>query len=174
MPGHKKLLISLPDKLHSFKNKKCRKNFFSTPRNVSQENLLEEAREDVVELLTDDEISALKDKLVTKINFRAQLIGIKELFTRNNIVSEIETYISHSRYQNKLAYKCSVKCVLCEMFKPCTHVTYWQISNLEKHLREHSNNNKSETSNSHTNNTAKSSNQNELDDVLRSESENES
>lgn len=105
LPGHKMLLIGLPKQLHSFKNKKCRKNLFSTPKVQSQSN----QQKEVAEILTDDEISALKDKLVKKLNKHAEAKGINKSFTINHIVGEIGTYISQSRSGlNKITYKCSV------------------------------------------------------------------
>lgn len=187
LPGHKKLLLGLPDKIHSFKNKKCRKNLFSTSR---KETLSEDRKEEenqpveFIELLRNDEISALKDKLLKKLNGHLQSISIVESFSENHIIGEIEAYISQSRSaikQHKLAYKCKVKCVLCEINKPCTHVTHWQISNLEKHLKEHSNLDSNITSknvanslsnkNAHKDNSSNSTSQAELDDVLNSGSE---
>lgn len=157
----------MPNKLHSFKNKKCRKNLFSTPKVESQAN----NQEEVIEILTDDEIIALKDKLVKKLNKHAEANGINKLFATNHIVSEIGTYISQSRSAlNKITYKCSVQCVSCDIRKPCTHVGHWQTSNLERHLKEHSKSTKTPTQTSNKDRqTAEILN--ELDEVLRSEGE---
>lgn len=158
-------------------NNKCRKNLFSTPKHEAQAVVETE----VVELLSEEELDVLKQKLLTKLNLRAQSIGVK-LFSSDNIVSEIEPYISNSRSAlKKITYKYSVKCVMCDVCKPCTNVGHWQISNLEKHLKEHPieiNEDKISKQNVDIENRAKSltvSSQSavsrELDSVLRSGSE---
>lgn len=185
LPGHKKLLIGLPNKLYSFKNRKCRKNLFATPKQEAQEIGSEPqvigSEVEVVELLTDDEINSLKKKLVKKLNSRAQSFGIETLFSVENIVSDLEPYIIQARSAlNKVTYKCSVKCVQCEVSKPCTCVGHWQVSNLEKHLKEHlkptEKSSKSTSKNQHKESPAKTQsmsnqNQHELDSVLNNESE---
>lgn len=135
LPGHRKLLIALPNKLFGFKNNKCKKNLFSTPKQDAQAS----EQIEFVEILTDDYQNTLKEKLLVKLNLRAKSFGIATLFTLEKIISEITPYVSQSRSAlNKFTYKCSVKCVNCEVTKPCTLVGHWQISNIETHLKKHS------------------------------------
>lgn len=37
--------------------------------------------------------------------------------------------------RGKSAYKCLVKCIVCELRVPCQFNSYWQISNYEAHLK---------------------------------------
>lgn len=131
LPGHRKFLLALPQKVHSFKNKKCKKNLFNSSKKDAQCEVVEE-----VELPNEEDLKQLKEYLLKTINKSEYAVRINAVFVESNIVSEIETYISYSLVAKlKPAYKCLIKCTACETKIPCTHNGYWQIGNLEKHLR---------------------------------------
>lgn len=122
LPGHKKLILSLPNQLKLFENIKKRK--------------VEEATEEV-ELLNQEEIDSLTAKLLSKLSKTAGNIGLNS-FTENEVKSTIDVYINHSRSLNeKPSYKCSIKCSECDKIIPCTWNGYWQTGNLDKHLKIH-------------------------------------
>lgn len=135
LPGHKKLIHSLPQKVHQFKNKKCRKNLFAV-QNVTEESIEQET----IELLTNSEVEGIKAKLLLKLNKSPSVIEIKTTFTATEL-GAIEPYISQSikvaKKATKSAYKCVVKCMLCEKCIPCIYNSFWQISNLDKHMKIH-------------------------------------
>lgn len=127
LPGHRKLLFSLPDKVKEFQNRKEKK----IPENG------EPATEEL-ELLTEIELNGLKNELFVKLNTTAKDFGLHTEFTEEELVTAIDPYISHARKTtNKATYKCSVKCTSCEKITPCTWNGRWQASNLEKHLKTH-------------------------------------
>lgn len=139
-PGHKKLLLTLPNKIHGFKNCKSRKNLFNSTKLEASKPFVEKVVEEV-ELLTESEISDLREKLIDKINYSVRVCGLQAVFSTAEVVTDIEPYISHSlKNQKKPSYKCHVKCALCEKLIPCTHNSHWQISNLDRHLKNHLNN----------------------------------
>lgn len=132
LPGHRKLLFVLRNKAIDFiENNK--KNVTNKSENTnSLANSIEE-----VELLTGDEIVALKKKLVEKLNRRITSYGLNVVFTEENIISSLDAYISQSSRNSRASYKCTVKCVSCEKLVPCTHNKYWETSNFETHLKKH-------------------------------------
>lgn len=140
VPGHRKLLLSLPKRVKEFEDSKSRKkkqNHVNTVNTVSDgEN--QEAIEEI-ELLTSEELDELKKKLLGILNRSVESYQIKQKFTENS-VSPIETYINNSRHLNKKpSYKCNVNCVACEKNIPCTWNGHWQVSNLNSHLKLHKN-----------------------------------
>lgn len=136
LPGHRKLLIGLPNKIADFKNRKSKKNLFKTSKIEARAPYTEE----VVEILTETEISKLKESLLQKINVCLLSIGLDSVFTETNLVSEFEIYISNTlKKLTKPSYKVLVKCILCDKRIPCTHNSHWQICNLDKHIKTHMN-----------------------------------
>lgn len=134
LPGHRKLLLSLPKAINSFTTKKRKKNLFQVSTKEAAEPIVEES----IELLTENELIDLKSVLVEKLNKSARAIGLSLVFSENSIVSDIETYISNSLKTKKFpSYRCLVKCCFCDKRIPCTHNSTWQISNLESHLKVH-------------------------------------
>lgn len=130
LPGHRKLLLALPQKVHSFKNKRCKKNLFNTSKKDAQFEIVEE-----IELPNEQDLKQLKEYPLKRLNKSECAVRINAVFVASNFV-EIETYICHSVVAKlKPAYKCLIKCTECETKIPCTHNGYWQIGNLEKHLR---------------------------------------
>lgn len=181
LPGHRKLLLSLPQKVHNFKNKKCRKNIFQVPKSEARSEAGSEVQSnetfEEIELLTEGELIILKEKLFTKLNQSEHAVRINAVFTEANIINAIEPYISHSRVaQRKPAYKCSVKCTKCDKTIPCTHNSHWQVSNLEKHLKLHfeesaESSSSVETSKTHESKTPAKSVEDELKEILHSDSD---
>lgn len=141
LPGHKKLIYSLPKKIHGFKNKRCRKNLFNIPEVQAQVQTL---AEETIELDSESEIAKLKENLLSKLNKSASVVNsnvdLNIIFTEAELTA-VEQYISNSikvgRKASKPSYKCMVKCVMCEKNIPCTYNSYWQTSNLEKHFKLH-------------------------------------
>lgn len=132
LPGHKKLILSLPNQLKVF-NDKIKVKICDKPPGI--ENI--GVTTDEVELLTESELNDLKKKLLSKLTASAQSIGLKQ-FTEEELVSSLNAYINHSRSLNsKPSYRCSVKCTECEKIVPCTWNGYWQTGNLETHLKNH-------------------------------------
>lgn len=166
LPGHRKLILSLPKRLEEFENnKKKRKGKSET----EQENVTTEE----IELLTESEINDLKDKLLSKLTKSAKNYGLKE-FTEEEVHSSIDVYINHSlvpknKTHQKPSYKCLIKCIECEKEIPCTWNGYWQIGNLDKHLKNHMKNTvaqDAENQNNSSENHNKNSNEKELNQVL--------
>lgn len=112
LPGHRKLLYVLRKKAIEF---------IEESRKASESGNIRLRLSEEIELLTVDEIEALKKSLVKKLNIRATSIGLKKLFTEENIVSALEAYVSHHSRNSKASYKCTVKCVSCE--KMCSVYT---------------------------------------------------
>lgn len=128
LPGHRKLLLSLPQKVKEFQNPKSKKN---------DENQNQKTYEEI-ELLTENELEKLKNNLLTKVNSVAKAIGIKQVFTKDNFIGTLDTYISQSQCTNsKPSYKCTLKCVQCVKEVPCTWNGYWRVGNLDRHLKSH-------------------------------------
>lgn len=126
LPGHRKLLLTLSDKVKLFLN----------PIQRTQYQLQNTAEE--VELFSDEEVVVLKKKLFDKLNSSVSTIEINKKFTEDNLIGSIDAFISQSRFSHgKPTYKCFLKCVECEKSIPCTFIGYWQISNLERHLKSH-------------------------------------
>lgn len=137
LPGHRKVLTSLSSKIRSFKSKKkCKKNLFQVTIAEASKAIVEET----VELLTENELSDIKIKLLAKLNTFARSIGLRPDFSDSSIATDIETYIPTSLKRKKTAsYRCLVKCILCNKRIPCTHNSHWQTSNFENHLKTHNN-----------------------------------
>lgn len=132
LPGHRKLLLVLKKKAIEFIENNKKKVTNKSENTNSLANSIEE-----VELLTGDEIVALKIKLVEKLNRRITSYGLNVVFTEENIISSIDAYISQSSRNSRASYKCIVKCVSWEKLVPCTHNKHWETSNFETHLKKH-------------------------------------
>lgn len=133
LPGHKKLLLSLPKKIEEYLKEKAKENLKRDNAKVA-----DSSAEPVFNGLSDlngDQKSAVIEKLLSKINKSVLGFELTGQFTEKDIVSEIVSY-KHST-SKKLAYRCTVKCIFCEKIFPCTLNGYWQISNFEKHIKSH-------------------------------------
>lgn len=130
LPGHKKLVLSLPKQLKEFENNKKEKVEKSETEQLA-------VTDEEIELLSETEIVDLKKKLLSKLTTSAENIGLQK-FTENEFLSSVDAYVSHSLVKNKKpTYKCLIKCIKCEKRIPCTWNGYWQIGNFEKHLKIH-------------------------------------
>lgn len=128
LPGHKKLLYALPIRVAEYHNRKSKKPIENQPNTATDE----------VELLTPEELNKLKNGLIGKLNTNIKDIDVQ--FTEQSLTTGIDAYISHGRKTgNNATYKCIVSCVLCEKKISCTWNKRWQTSNLEKHVKSHSN-----------------------------------
>lgn len=131
LPGHRKVLLTLKKKAIEF--------------GESQNKLNPEAIIGEIVHLTESEIAKLKEKLIEKLNTSKRSPHIQATFTELNIVTSIDPYISHNSRSiargkvTKSAYKCDVKCCSCDKIIPCTFNKHWEISNIEKHLKKHTN-----------------------------------
>lgn len=136
LPGHKKLLISLPIKAIAFKNSNSKSRTRAKTETVYGAGSVES--QETIELLTNEGNEILKKSLILKLNNYIRTAGLTTEFKEDALVSPIDTYISHSRTSDKnSSYKCSIKCIFCTKIVPCTHHGYWQTSNLEKHVKSH-------------------------------------
>lgn len=117
--GHKKTILNLSEKVNQFLDEKKRTTS------------LEE-----VELLTEEEIVKIKEKLVEKLNSTCKS---KSEFGEQSIVSPLEPYISRNARQSRkvAAYKCYVLCVHCKKTIPTTYNGRWEISNIDRHIKSH-------------------------------------
>lgn len=131
LPGHRKVLFALKQKA---------KEFCESQKKNNSDVAIEE-----VELLTEVEVEQLKISLIKRINdFFKRIPGCNFTFTTHNIVSSIDPYISRNSRslrgsQKKSAYKCTIMCLSCNIFIPCTFNKHWQTSNYESHLKSHFN-----------------------------------
>lgn len=91
--------------------------------------------EETIEILNYDELQELKKKLLQKLMKNSQPNKSSVIFTINHI-GTIDLYVSKAAKPGKPSYKSNVNCPLCEVTVPCTYVTYWQIGNLEKHMKD--------------------------------------
>lgn len=135
LPGHRKLILGLRNKVKDFINSK-NKNF-NKPKGQepAREPVNEEASEEV-ELLTDQEIQKLKKQLVEKLNKHIKVKSNN--FTENNIIGTIDAYISRSARvvsSRTASYKSNVKCSDCDKTVPCTFNKRWELSNLQAHFK---------------------------------------
>lgn len=123
LPGHKILLKTLKNYL--CKDKKVKKN---------EKSSLTKSGESVVSEKTLEEKEELKISLIDKIKKYCEKVGLKESYTKENIIS-VSSYINCA---GKEALRYCVECTFCrEKTFPCTYIKHWQISNLEKHLKSH-------------------------------------
>lgn len=133
LPGHRKVLFSLKSKAKEFGEKQ---NKHTSDTLVQQ-----------IELFDEEEVEKIGNNLIDKLNtFLKRFPQVNGQFDKSNISSSIEPYLSHnSRHsvRGKSAYKCTVKCVICDKIVPCTFNGHWQTSNLERHIKTHSSANKS-------------------------------
>lgn len=116
-PGHKALIFSLP-KLISNKIKSTKK------RKVESE--LETTESDQTN--TTVEKSQLISTLIQKIYRFAEKLSFEVILN--------ETHISDFRQENQKV-KCNIKCPVCKNPTQCTYVSYWMISNFQRHLKQH-------------------------------------
>lgn len=137
LPGHRRLLLSLPNKAIDFINSKTKSKTKTNAEAVCGASSVKPQQ--TIELLTDEEIEILKKSLILKLNNYTRTAGLTTEFKEDALVGSIDPYISHSRTSDKKpSYKCSIKCIFCAKVVPCTHHGYWQTSNLENHVKSHS------------------------------------
>lgn len=165
LPGHSVLLLGLKKKTQEFHsslvNNNCdlrsksssnRGNRSRLPVTTTQSDLGAESYfggdsvEDVEHassLDSGNEENTIKSALISKLSeklykyIKRSDIDIdlrdKEAADLNLNVGEIE---KSKNSHGKVIYKCSLKCVICEVRTPCSYIQHWQISNYEAHLKK--------------------------------------
>lgn len=117
-PGHKSILLLLPKSLSEYNAKK----------NHKKDPTLFEKEEEDDETEKENFDEQLKEKLVQKlINFTR-----KHFFEIVLDKSLIRNYINEN---NKPI--CHFECPICNCPIKCYYTRYWNVSNLEKHLKNH-------------------------------------
>lgn len=116
-PGHKSILLLLPKALSEYKENAKQKKKNST----QQDNI------EVVEVEAEVEVEQLKEKLLQKLFDFANKNLFEIIFEKSSIRNYIHSNKPH----------CKFSCPLCSRSYKCYHTSYWNISNLEKHLKSH-------------------------------------
>lgn len=109
-PGHRALILNLPNKFKEYQDSKQTKNKRKKPT--------------VVQKTKSDLILELRQKLecyLNKLNFAVQFDedSVTDYFEENN------------------SYSCRVKCPFCLKSLLCNYVSHWVVSNIEAHLKNH-------------------------------------
>lgn len=138
LPGHKVTLLALPNFVDNYleeKNSQTKNNKSSSAIQASSSKASSEVTDitvDNIDILSEDEKEKLKTTLKSKIDSYLKKLDFGDLLVSLKDISSIDTCINRA---NKVVYKCSVKCPVCDHMKPCTFNKHWQISNLESHIR---------------------------------------
>lgn len=128
LPGHATLLLGLKTYAHKYLNSGLKK------KKVGQIQDLSPIPEQV-EVLSTNELDKLKTNLIQKIT---KFCKKKHIDTENLSNSCIEGDLEIIVNRNGVpVYKAIFSCPICEVKTPCLHNTYWQVSNLEKHIQIH-------------------------------------
>lgn len=137
LPGHVALLLGAKSYIEKYIDENLKRKYKKPKLEVVEIVDTEQNTQLNTELNTDTE-EKLKKLLIFKvISFnKTHKIPCDNLSTEN-ISEHFEESISSS---GRYVYKCSLRCHLCPKTKliPCIYTNYWQISNLEKHLKNHS------------------------------------
>lgn len=137
LPGHKKLVLGLRNKVKDFNTPVSRQTQKNPTKSIQPEEDQQISEE--IELLTEVELAAFKTDLISKLSTVSKSVGAPT-FTEHHLVGSIDPYISKNSkaITSKIpAYKCFVKCVICEKRVPCTFNKRWETSNLSTHLKSH-------------------------------------
>lgn len=132
LPGHQTLLSSLGGQVTIFLN--CGSFKRKTKLTSSLDGELNPIQEEV-DLLNDCEQDKLKEVLLSKVSkFNLKNKITNENLNILNISTPLDAIINSS---GKIVYKAYFTCHLCKVRIPCIYNSYWQISNLEKHIKSH-------------------------------------
>lgn len=137
LPGHITLLLGLKTYAQKFIETgfKKRKNSKQQDREFIRDPSDElDAISEEVEIPSTDDLNKLKEALITKItNFcRKQNITVDKI-SNDCVKDDLQVIINTNGDQ---VFKCIFVCH-CEVKIPCIHNKYWQISNIERHLKIH-------------------------------------
>lgn len=145
-PGHKALILSLPVVISQEKVKIKRKddnknyvinkksvgendNGLSDIRNSSEPvnigNIVPHEQQHTNERTNEENLKKLLLKKI--VNF-----GIKNSF---DLVVEESNIFDFEKIGDKI--KCKIQCLVCDAKYTCFYNTYWNVSNFEKHLKQH-------------------------------------
>lgn len=127
LPGHRAILLSLPEIVKKVKESKSQKKL----NKKTKVNLLVGNNGDLIteENSVSFDLEILSKKLIEKLNKFLEKISLNTEFHPENI--------SNAKIENNCV-KCYVKCPSCLINTPCIYKTYWLVSNIEKHLKSHS------------------------------------
>lgn len=110
--GHKLLILSIPQNINSIAKNKNRKKFENTQK-------------DSEKIIKPDELKNLL------------LVRLADYARKQKLIFEIkEEHIKKFSKIEKIV-RCAVKCCYCDAERTCTFVTFWEISNITKHLKGH-------------------------------------
>lgn len=129
LPGHIALFKSLSLQVDKFLS-----SLNSHNKTKNQSEILAPIPEEI-ELLSQSEEKALKEKLISKVTQYCikNSVSIENLYIAN-ISNTLNPIIQNF---GKIVYKTQFTCHLCKVETPCIYNKYWQISNLEKHIKKH-------------------------------------
>lgn len=126
LPGHVTLLLGL---------KKYAKQFLEKTLKVGQKRQVLSTISEEYELLASGEVENLKIALIEKLLKYCRKLNIcTDNLTKDCIQTDLEIIINT---RGETVYKCVVDCNLCATKVPCIYNKYWQVSNLERHLKTH-------------------------------------
>lgn len=114
--GHRVLILSIPEKVQLLQKSKSNKRF--PIGNASETENVEKNRS----------VDAYKKALLLKLKNYAKKFSLNFEVKENHIKN-------FSQVNNVI--RCNVKCCFCDTRIPCTFITYWNIGNLTKHIRNH-------------------------------------
>lgn len=141
LPGHVTLLLGLKKYAKTFleigfkKRKNTKQQNHVLGRELPQESPDElDTINEEVEVPSEDELSKLTDTLITKIKVFCRKQDIETENITSQCISEQLQVIINTNGGN--VFKCVFSCH-CGVRIPCIHNKYWQVANLEKHLKKH-------------------------------------
>lgn len=117
-PGHKSNILSIPNLIRGKNKNKKQPNFENKENGNANENgIVEEKNENDLKV-------AIINKIVKFANDRSFLLTL-----------DTSDIIDFEKIDNK--FKCSVRCPVCSKQIRCEYKSYWIVSNLQKHLKNH-------------------------------------
>lgn len=133
LPGHKAALIALPDIVNEYVANYEESNLKSKPKKNTPEHTTQ-----VLETLeinfTKEKEQSLKLSLIKKVEkFGQNILKISDLKLPEKNISSLDVCFNKA---GEIIQKCSVLCPKCEARIACIFNEVWQVSNLEKHLKD--------------------------------------
>lgn len=132
LPGHRALLLELPKKIREIESKKKNRNLnletiYFDENGFTDENQIDDSQLDD----QNDEIifNEAKTKLIEKITnyWNKKKIECTEL-----TLQRISNFNSVNGFHH-----CKFQCPFCMKKIPCTYKKYWEVGNLQAHLKTH-------------------------------------
>lgn len=130
LPGHKLLLLELPQRISEYQSKSNKNKLQNQTSisNVSAEN--NENNQNVIN------VNAKEDELKAALIQRISTSTTGIYFKINHENTSIKTF-NVNTFNNQVSCKSSVACPVCNKACSVTFKKYWYISNFEKHLKQH-------------------------------------